>query len=436
MSFGEFIREACFSMLVKANYRGLNAYLRELDRQYKENIFDQTSNKLTAMLKHASITTSFYAPYVGIDQFEVLPVISKENLKHNYREFVSSAYDMGDLVTMKTSGSYGAPMQYHLDRAKKQRQLIELVYYNNWANYKVGMRHVLNITGSNKSKALMFVQNETIYCFPELQGRWRDDLRAELKQGKVKIYIGFASAVEELAAYCHTLKDIPADFSLLGMITISEALNEPARDRAEQVFGCPVISRYAAMELGVLAHECPEAKKHHLNSANYHIEMLSLDSDEPVKAGEVGRVVVTDLHNFGVPLLRYDTGDLAVLSDQECSCGRKGPIFERIEGRLVENIFDEKGRRLSGFTISYLLRDYTEIIRYQFIQKDEKKFFLKLVTGNNFLIEDEICEKIKEKLGRGIDLRIDYVQDIQPLKSGKRPYVINEYMLSQRGSVY
>lgn len=432
VSFGEYIRKACFNILVKANYRGINAYLRELAHQYKENISDKTDYKFAALMKHASTTTDFYAPFAGVDKLEDLPVVSKEKLKHNYREFFSNAFKIEDLATMKTSGSYGAPMQYHLDRAKKQRQLMELVYYNSWANYKVGMRHVLNITGSKKSRVLKYIQNESIHCFPELQGAWREALRAELKQGKAKIYIGFASALEEFAGYCEKLGDTATDFNLKGIITISQGLNEAARVKAEQVFGCPVISRYAAMEFGVLAHECPEAKKHHLNCANYIIELLAPDADVPVKPGEVGRIVVTDLHNFGVPLLRYDTGDLAVLSALECICGRRGPVFERIEGRLVENIFDDQGRRWSGFMISYLLRDYTELVRFQFVQKDKNKYLLKLITRDNFTVEAEIAGKIKEKLGQGIDLTIEYVEDIPPLQSGKRPYVINEYLISQQ----
>lgn len=423
---GEMIRLAGFNLLKALNYKGIGSILSEIEEQYVNFDVARSEAKAARIIDHAVKTTEFYQQYSGAKLINELPVVSKELIKSRHSDFLSSAYKVKDLVTFSTSGSYGAPMIYYLNKEKKLRQLMELAYYNTWADYQVGMEHILIVPSSKKSKLHLLFQNEKVYLYIDLEGSWRYELRSELKKGKIKICIAYATALEELANYCAGFSDGTGDFGLLGIISIAEPLKEMVRHKAERVFGCPVLSRYAAMEFGVLAHECREGQNHHINSVNYLIELLKIDSDEPAEAGETGRVVVSDYHNLATPLLRYDTGDLAVLANEECLCGRKGLMLERIEGRLVETLTSPQGRRLSGFVISSMMRYYNNIERYQFIQTGEASYRLRLTPGEGFNQEQEILNKIRELLGAEADISLSYVDSIPALPSGKRPYVVNE----------
>src|SRR5690606_35186909 len=111
-------------------------------------------------------------------------------------------------------------------------------------------------------------------------------------------------------------------------------------------------SRYSTEETGVLAHQCRTAGGHHLNTASYVFEFLKLDADIPAEPGEPARIVVTDLFSYGMPLIRYDIGDVGVLGADSCSCGCQLPVLLEIQGREVEQVYDVVGQRVSPFAIN------------------------------------------------------------------------------------
>lgn len=151
-----------------------------------------------------------------------------------------------------------------------------------------------------------------------------------------------------------------------------------------------------------------------------------MNSNKPVKHGELGRVVVTDLFSHAMPLIRYDTGDLAVLG-QSCNCDINGMVLERIEGRRIETIYDIYGERVSAFAINGAMRDLKNVYQYQFIQDSPEDNTIKLCTAKNFDECEIIINRFKEILGNSTNIKIEYVNEIPKLKSGKRPYIISNY---------
>jgi len=164
--------------------------------------------------------------------------------------------------------------------------------------------------------------------------------------------------------------------------------------------------------------------------ASYEIEILSLDSDKPVLPGELGRVVVTDPFSRAMPLIRYDTGDLAVLGGA-CPCGLPGPTLKRIEGRVVEEVVGTDGQRVSPYVINNLMKDLDDIVQFQFAQQGTKSYELRLCTLSSFHQEELIRRRLLDILGADAELKLSYVEQIPPLPSGKRPYVINEWRQRQ-----
>ena len=186
-----------------------------------------------------------------------------------------------------------------------------------------------------------------------------------------------------------------------------------------------MLSRYGNSENGILGDQYSlDNSYYHINFASYYVELLSLDSDTRVKDGEFGRVVVTDLFNFAMPFIRYDTGDIAI-KKQISYKGRNISVFESIEGRKLDFILSSKNILLSPHIIDYTLRKYTEIKQFQFIQKDHNEYALKLICKKSIKLENSIKEDLKKQLGANSNIKIEYVHEIPLLNSGKRKMVVN-----------
>ncbi len=176
----------------------------------------------------------------------------------------------------------------------------------------------------------------------------------------------------------------------------------------------------------MLAQECVENKEFHVNSASYHIELLKIDADDLVGVGEPGRIVVTDLFNHAMPLIRYDTGDIGVWKS-EAECGWHSQVFSSIQGRMVDFIFDTDGNRISPKSFLSYMRPFDKLLQYQFIQEGEKQYVLKLNGAEGHYDDAAFVNLFKGILGKDAEIVIEHVNEIPVLASGKRNAVVNNY---------
>ena len=150
-----------------------------------------------------------------------------------------------------------------------------------------------------------------------------------------------------------------------------------------------------------------------------------MDKDEPAEPGKFVRIVVTDLYNYAMPLLRYDTVDIASykLDDDGVM------TLHKVEGRRMDVIYDTNGNIISSFiTHAIFSKYYGNLKQYQFIQQDRKTYELKLnVDGGTFNYETELIDEVKRQFGNDAEVIISYVDEIPTLASGKRRKVVNNY---------
>lgn len=119
--------------------------------------------------------------------------------------------------------------------------------------------------------------------------------------------------------------------SLRGITSYGAVLEAEVRDACRSTWGAEIVDMYSTQEVGYIALQCPESESYHVQSEAVYVEVLD-DDGRPCRAGQVGRVVVSTLHNFAMPLLRYDVGDLAEVGSG-CPCGRNLPVLSRVVGR-------------------------------------------------------------------------------------------------------
>ncbi len=424
MKLSERIRKTGYWAIDKARGGYVRKHLLELEYFEKHpDVMVQINNeRLRSLIHHAISTTNYYKKQIGAESLGDFPVTPKQTIKDNYNDFLSSEFTKQNTIQIRTSGSYGSPFTFFLSKEKKNRQFAEILFFNQKASFYLGRRHA-NIVTRTKSGIAQFLANQIMVNAVVMDENWLERQRNMLKNKQIEIIVAHPSALLPIAEYCERKNDTPDDFDVESIIAIAEPIFPNQRDLLKRVIGAEVYSRYSMMETGVIAQDHLSDRKYSVNTASYVVELLDIDRDEPIQPGQMGRVVVTDLFSQAMPLIRYDTGDLAILSQQNTY----DIILERIVGRTVESVFRPDGVRISPIWIDDIMEDLDAVRLFQFVQKDKDKFVMRIVRGNDYRQESVIDERLKNILGDNVIIDYEYVNEIPALPSGKRPFVVNEY---------
>jgi len=403
--------------------------LKELSRTGNEaEIEERHRNLFQELMKEVSEHVPAYRRYSGSTRLSDMPVLKKDVLKANYNQYFSNRYKRDDLIEAKTSGSYGTPFSFYMTKDRKARQQAEIIHFGKLSGYEVGQKHAY-VRSTVKSSLKLWLQNELLISPSIVNEKFLSEKRKKLIESECELIIGYPTVIANIASYCLSVGDTPSIFSVKGVITTSEPLTEQARATIENCFGVKVLSRYSSEELGVVGQERSEPGLHLTNHFTHMVEVLELNSDKRCEPGKVGRVVVTDLYNRAFPLIRYDTGDLAEYVP--ASKNRYGvPAIKNLQGRTIEVIYTVKGETITPMAINGVFRDCEDsdnIIQYQFIQESSSDYSLLLQLVKEELDTLPIIENLKSMLGSDANIKIDFVDHIPPLKSGKRPYIVNRY---------
>lgn len=381
------------------------------------------------LLKHATNTSTFYSQYKG-KAIEEFPVIDKAFIRENFEQIQSESYKEKKLHKMSTSGSTGTPLTVVQNMTKRQRVIAAVIFFGKLCGYSFGEKQVFLrvwVNSIKKSKIKKFLQNMIPVDISNLDDKKMEEIVDLLKKGnKARNMMSYASTLEKLVEY---MKNKPRnEYELKSIISGSELLKENVREELKNIFSCDVVSRYANEENGILGQDCIENNHEiHLNVADYYFEFLKLDEDKPAKEGELARIVVTDLWNYALPMIRYDTGDLAIVGDAECSM-KDRIVIKEIFGRKVDLIYDTNENPVSPHMITNNMWDIKNVKQFKFIQEDKDKYKLLLNMENSKKCNsDLLINRFKKILGNDSNIEIEYTNDIPTLKSGKVKYIENLY---------
>jgi phenylacetate-CoA ligase len=389
------------------------------------------SENLQRLLTHAVKTTPYYKTANSANGISDFPVIRKTIIQNDFELFQSSEFKDKDNFKVSTSGSTGVPFFLFQDQGKRNRNHADVIYFFNEGNFSVGNRlYELEVwRGHNvKGKLKAWIQNAVQFDISRLTDDRVKTFLELLKSDKQskKTMLGFASAYEMIAQYLEKNEIYLNDLGLTSAIANSEYLNHYTKTTLGKHLNTTVLSRYSSEEVGIIAQQTIDSPNTFvINNGSYYVELLHLDTDTPVKQGELGRIVVTDLFNYAMPIIRYDTGDIAKLG-----VSKNGAMqLEEIEGRKMDLIYDSQGNIISSFVIYTKFYKYYKLLKqYQFLQHGEKDYEIKLnLQDAVFEFENDLITDVKSDFGIDANITISYVDEIPALASGKRKKVINNF---------
>ena len=434
-----FLRNKSYWILDAATGGKVRTACGEIERMDAANCDDvavreHQQNRWRALYEQAVKTTEFYAPFSGKD-FKEFPVINKNTIRSQQDRFMSSAYEKDKLYQMSTSGSTGTPFVCYQNVEKKKRVNAEIIYYSGKVGYRLGenLSYIRTVVKQvKKSKLKQFMQNQTLIHCGQLSDVGIEGLIEELRRYSKKnrggvTLLGYSSTYTAMKDYLRRKGiDVIPGVHVTGAIASSDMLFDETREAMNRAFGnIHMVSRYSNEENGVLGQDEGINNVFPINEADYIVEILDAEGNE-VENGTIGRIVVTDLYNYAMPMIRYDTGDVAAIEILEIN-GRKRRCLTNFSGRRVDVIFDTQGNALSPYVITNHMWSFPDVTQFQVVQTGEKQYVLKLNVQKEFAREQDVIRLMNQLLGENAEITVERVEEIPVLASGKRQYVVNQW---------
>jgi phenylacetate-CoA ligase len=247
----------------------------------------------------------------------------------------------------------------------------------------------------------------------------------KLKKVRPDALWGYASAIRLLAKIIKE-KEITGIVPRL-IFTCSELLDIETRKLINSAFKVNLVDVYAAWESGCMAWECPEHVGYHINMDQVLMEFID-ENGQSVKKGERGKVVITNLHSYAMPMIRYEIGDYAIPTYEECRCGRGGYLLKGVEGRCDDFIKLSDNRLVAPPIIWGTMKSISGISEFQVVQENEDEivaYVVKLDKLSDVKVIDEIEKAFRKILGNNVSINTRFVERIGREKSGKLRSVIS-----------
>lgn len=394
--------------------------------EVRENNPSISERCLDEILKYSLSHVPFYKGknYKELADFPVMskPIFKKEGIRCISDEFPN--YEK--LRKAKTSGSTGTPLVVYLDARKRRRVIADLLEVNDRIGWYLGCRYafIRNWKAKRTPSAFsLYAKNFKPVNVSDFDDNGKEDLFDFFKKYPQSVLIGYSTAVCDFMQWILRTGRSGKSLNLRLILCSAEDLEESNRKKLRDVFACPVCNRYSNEENGLIAMMEDESDVFRVNTASVRLELLKLDSDDYVSPGEMGRVVVTDLFNRAMPLIRYDTGDLAVSQDPSDNV----KTISRLCGRSADILRSPGGILISNTAVSAVSEIITNIVRCQLAQISETRFVFRYVGD---LSEEDVC-LLKSRLGATLGLNAELLlvkADHIPISaSGKFKPIVKEF---------
>lgn len=417
----------------------------------RDKILELQNQRLRELAKHAYDNVPYYRRIFeerGLKPSDItssqalvkLPILNKQLVRKKFDHLRAPGFPAKDIVSASTGGSTGELLNFYTTKNESRNwgfAAAQRAY--GWGGYKVGEKCLLlglipkkgSMVERHRRKLAINFERILLFSPAAMSAENLALLTKKLAQFQPSFIRGYPSAIYLLALFIE--REGKPKLRPKAVITTAEAVYDYQRDLFGKVFGCETYSHYGAAEQHTIAGECPEHHGYHIAAENVIVEIVD-DAGEPVPAGKEGRILITNLHSYVMPFIRYDIGDLGVISDKACPCGRGLPLLGRVSGRVSDVILTRSGERLPGIVLPWSFLASLGVDQFQIVQESYEKVVVKLVVGREYPQErtDELTRAIisqyRDILGEDMDIVVEFVDHIPITARGKRRVVISKLL--------
>ncbi len=403
-------------------------YSKRIDAMTREDPQAMSERHLTKLLEYAGEHSSYYSELLSGGGFDSLPVLTKEIMRDRFddiRTFPPSSTSYRN----SSGGSTGRPATF-----------IQDTHYASWSNATqgyyfremlgVGMNTVKNLWlwGSERDslqledrgwrgKAAHFLTNKVfLNTFDADEKRWLEYIDA-IRRHRPYYVAGYAGSLYQISrvARRNNVRLYKPKF----VYSSAETLRPFMRAEIEEQFGARVYDYYGSREVGAIAGECAQGNRH-VFVMNNLVEVLD-DNGNSVNDSSEGRLVITCLHNYSFPMIRYEIGDVGAMGSERCGCGSSLPYLSSLSGRITDHFVLKSGKLVHGEFVTHLFyfRDWVD--QFQVDQLEHDRLRIRVVRRGEVNEEDvkEIEHNTRFVMGADCKLDWEYVETIDKTAQGK-----------------
>ena len=367
----------------------------------------------------------------GPDDIVKLPIITKKDIRTNYNVMISEGYEKTQLQRSKTGGSTGTSLEIFKTEECSELKNACARRSDTWSGWKPG-EPIGAVWGnpsyptSFKSRLRNWLISPRIFLdTTNFNDKSVVQFAQEWQKVKPTLLFGHSHSLYLLALYVKNLKI--NEIVPKAIISTSMMLMPYERKVIESVFGVKVFDRYGCEEVSLIAAECERHEGMHINIEHIFVEFIKSDGNY-AKPGEEGEIVVTDLLNRAMPLIRYRVEDVGVPSEKCCSCGRGLPLMERVVGRIADFLVRKDGGLVAGVSlIERTLTAIPGIRQMQIVQETVDDIVVNIVKELSISEngEKKLIYELKKALGSSVNIRLVSVDKILQEQSGKYRFSIS-----------
>ena len=424
------------------------AALRESQWWPRDRILKLQSTRLRHLIPYCYTHVPYYRRVMntgGISPDEIasadalaqLPVTTKEQVRTKPEDFVAQGFPTSQLVPGRTGGSTGTPLEFFSTReARMTHGYARALRAHEWAGIHLG-DPIIFVSKSLPPQPGILALISAARRFCE-RSCWIDAARISddtlpyavrtIEHAGGPALIGYASAIYIIASYIHNAGLAPP--TIAAVIPGGEQLHDFQREMIRNVFGVEPLSKYSSFENYEIAMECPTHSGMHVAAEDLVVEAVD-EEGTPLPNGVNGRILVTDLHNYGMPLIRYDTGDVGAFIKGRCECGRDLPLLSIALAKTGDILYTPSGKRLSPLALGASSIAHLPVREFQFVQERLDHVVIRVVPCQ--ALDSDAAAELRSKvagtfspvLGEDVNIEVILTDRIEPTATGKHRFVIS-----------
>jgi phenylacetate-CoA ligase len=416
-------------------------YLREFERSQflpPERLRELQLERLRTLVAHAYRACPFYRERFDraglapgdirrLEDLRAVPPLLRREIQEHRDRMVARGWPAADLIPNQSGGSTGAPVSFYMNRDRLRSRNAATFRHNRWAGWDIGDKAALLWSAASESpptglrarlrRALL--ERQLYLNAAHLTDARMAAFHAAVSRFRPRVLLAYSGCAVLFARYlkAHGLKP----YRPHALVTSAEVLTEADRTLLQETFGCPVFNRYGSREVSIIASECPHRSGLHVMAEGLYVEVVR--GGEHARPGEPGALLITDLLNFAMPLIRYRIGDVGSWAEGPCMCGRGLPRLATVNGRVSDFLVGPDGRVVAGLWLLHtMIAHRISLGQVQVRQERAGQVRYRIKPGPGFEPAVDLEYVVRETrgyLGEGTVVEWELVDELRAEPSGK-----------------